>query len=228
MKYVYKVVCVLLAAIVVGVVFFAPIVGVRVHSELAALVEGNAIQKGDEEMIEKYIENDGVLSNHISETSSIYDMLFGDEGTFFRNVAIYFDIANNEEIRILYAPAISFLSSLILVALCALAVVVFGLFAKNNRKVIYSCIAGIGSSFLAKECFEVIEETFVSGRLTLGDITQESWMDILGNIVNFEVLDIFNAAPIVFGVIIVWTFLYNYTLTPEQKRERKLLLGEAD
>ena len=74
----------------------------------------------------------------------------------------------------------------------------------------------------------VIEETFVSGRLTLGDITQESWMDILGNIVNFEVLDIFNAAPIVFGVIIVWTLLYNYTLTPEQKRERKLMLGEAD
>jgi hypothetical protein len=228
MKYVYKVVCVLLAAIVVGVVLFAPIVGIRVHSEIAALIEGNAIQNGDEEMIEKYIKNDGVLSDHISEKSSIYDMVFGEEGTFFKNVAIYFDIANNEEIRILYAPVIAFAAALAVVVLCALAVVVFGLFAKNNRKVIYSCIAGIGSSLLVKECFGVIEETFVSGRLTLGDITQESWMDILGNIVNFEVLDIFNAAPIVFGVIIVWTFLYNYTLTPEQKRERKLLLGEAD
>lgn len=228
MKYVYKIVCALLAAVVIGVLFFSPIIGVRLHSETAALFFSMAVQNGDEEMIQKYIENDGEIPEHISETTSLYDLAFGDTGTFFSGMSSYFDIANNEELEILVSPGITFAASLCVIVLCALAVIIFGLFAKNNRKVIYACVAGIGSYLLANECFGVIEDMFVSGRLTLESVTQEWWISMLGDIVNFELLEPMTAIPIIFAVVIVWTLIYNYTLTPEQKRERKLMLGEAD
>lgn len=228
MKYVYKIVCALLAAVVIGVLFFSPIIGVRLHSEAASLFFSMAVKNGDEDMIEKYVQNNGEIPEHISETTSLYDLAFGDTGTFFSGVSTYFDIENNEEIRVLFSPMITFVASLGAIVLCALAVIIFGLFAKNNRRVVYSCVAGIGSYLLAVESFEVIEDMFVSGRLTLEALAQEWWITMLGDIVNFELLEPMTAIPIIFAVVIIWTIIYNYTLTPEQKRERKLMLGEAD
>ena len=228
MKYVYKIVCAILAVVVISIVFFSPIIGVRLYSQTASLIFSIAVQNGDEDMVEKYIENNGEIPEHISETTSLYDIAFGDTNTFLSGFLRYFDVENNEELKVLVAPTIAFGVAIVAVVLCALAVIVFGLFSKNNRRVIYSCIAGIGSSLLAFECFEVIEDMFVSGRITLETITQEWWMGMLGDIVNFELLEPMTAIPIIFAVVIVWTLIYNYTLTPEQKRERKLMLGEAD
>jgi hypothetical protein len=53
-------------------------------------------------------------------------------------------------------------------------------------------------------------------------------MSFLGDVVNFELLEPITVIPFLFGAVIVWTLLYNYTLTPAQKKERKLMLGEAD
>jgi hypothetical protein len=228
MKYVYKIVCALLAAIVIGVVFFAPIIGVRVHSAMATLLSIEGAKQGDMEILEKIAMNDGKPLEYISDTTSLYDIAFGDTGEFFSAFSALFNLDENEAVKVVVPPMIAFAAALGLTVLCAVAVIGFGLFAKNNRKVIYSSIAGIGSYFLMTKCFGVVEETFVSGRLTLGDLTQQPLFETLGEIVNFELLEPLGAIPIVFGVVIVWTLLYNYTLTPEQKRERKLMLGEAD
>ena len=227
MKYVYKIGCVLLAAIVIGVVFFAPIIGIRLHSEMATLFFANAVQNGDEEMIQQYIDADGEIPEHISDTTSLYDIAFGDTGEFFKGFSNLFDIMNNPEIEVIFAPAMVFVVSIVVTVLCALAVIIFGIFAKNNRKVIYASVAGIGSFFLLKESFELIEDIFVSGRLTIASLTQEWWASLFGEIVNFELLETLNAIPIVFVIVIVWTVLYNYTLTPAQKKERMRMLGEV-
>lgn len=228
MKYVYKAVCAVLAAVVIGIVFFSPIIGIRVHSEVSGMLEIDAANKGNMEMIEKLVENEGKVSDHISDTTSLYDLAFGETGEFFSAFASFFNLAENEEIKIVVPPMIAFAVALGVTVLCAVAVIIFGIFAKNNRKVIYSSVAGIASYFLVIENFAVIEETFVSGRLTLGDLTQQWFFDMLGEIVNFELLEPLSFVPVIFGAVIVWTLLYNYTLTPEQKRERKLMLGEAD
>ncbi len=228
MKYVYKIVCAVLAAVVIGIVFFSPIIGIRVHSELAGWLELDAANQGDVEMLEKILENEGQASDHVSETTSLYDVAFGETGEFFSAFAAFFNLAENEEIKIVIPPMIAFAIALGLTVLCAVAVIIFGIFAKNNRKVIYSSVAGIGSYFLVTKCFSVIEETFVSGRLTLGDLTQQWFFDMIGEIVNFELLEPLGFIPVIFGAVIVWTLLYNYTLTPAEKRERKLMLGEAD
>lgn len=228
MKYVYKIVCAVLAAVVIGIVCFSPMVGIRIHSEIAGLLEGNAIEAGNVEMAEKYLENDGELADHISETTSLYDLAFGDTGDFFTAFASLVNLAENKAVQILVAPIIAFAISLGFTVLCALAVIVFGIFAKNNRKVIYSGISGIASYFLMVANFAVIEEIMISGRLSLSDITQQWYMSMLGEVVNFELLEPVGLIPFLFGAVIVWTLLYNYTLTPAQKRERKLMLKEAD
>lgn len=228
MKYVYKIVCVALAIAVIGVVIFTPIFGVRIKSDAAGLVVYAAAQRGDEDALREIEENGGELPDHISETTSLYDLAFGDTGTFFAGFSTYFDISENRQAQVLVAPIITFAISLCFVVACALAVLIFGIFAKNNRKLIYSSIAGIGASFLATKCFSVIEDILVSGRVTIADIILEWWAPLIGNIVEVKLLDTLTIVPAIFAVVIVWTLLYNYTLTPEQKRERKRLLGEDE
>lgn len=228
MKYVYKIICAVIAAVVIGVIAFSPILGIRLQSDWVAIGQAQAINKGDVDMAMKYLENDGQLSEYVSETTSLYEMFFGDTGQFFTAFSSLFNLAENKAVQILVAPAIAFAISLVFTVLCALAVIIFGIFAKNNRKVIYSCIAGIASYFLMIENFAVIEEIMTSGRLSLVDITQQWYMSFFGEIVNFELLEPITVIPFLFGAVIVWTLLYNYTLTPAQKRERKLMLKEAD
>ena len=228
MKYVYKIVCVVIAAVVIGLIAFSPILGIRLQSDWVAIGQSQAINKGDVDMAIKYLENDGQLSEYVSETTSLYEMFFGDTGQFFTAFSSLFNLAENKAVQILVAPAIAFAISLGFTVLCALAVIIFGIFAKNNSKVIYSCIAGIASYFLMIENFAVIEEIMTSGRLSLVDITQQWYMSFFGEIVNFELLEPITVIPFLFGAVLVWTLLYNYTLTPAQKRERKLMLKEAD
>ena len=228
MKYVYKIVCVILAAVVIGIIGFSPILGIRFQSDWAAIGQAQAIKEGDVEMLQKYLENDGELSEYISETTSLYEMLYGDTNEFFTAFSSLFNLAENKAVQILVGPALAFVISMGFTVACAVAVILFGIFAKNNRKVIYCCIAGIASYFLMVENFSVIEEIMTSGRLTLVDITQLWYMSFLGEVVNFELLEPLTFIPILFGAVIVWTLLYNYTLTPAQKRERNLMLGEAD
>lgn len=228
MKYVYKIVCALLAVVVIGIVFFAPIIGIRIESVAANILASIAASNGNEEILEKIASNNGEIPEHISETTSLYDMAFGDTGTFFSGFATYFDIQDNKAIETLIAPVIAFIVSLGLTVICALMVIIFGVFAKNNRKVIYASVAGIGSYLMVQACFKVINDAFVSGRITLADVTQEWWVSLFGNVVNFDLLEPITFVPIAFAAVIIWTLLYNYTLTPEQKRERKLMLGEAD
>ena len=117
---------------------------------------------------------------------------------------------------------------LILIALCAVVTAIFAIVAKDNRKVIYSCVAGMGLSLIFKECFAAIAEPILDGTVSIATLMDSAWGDLIGEFEKFTLTTNFWFIPAIFGAIILWTVIYNYTLPDKEKRERKLMLGEAD
>ena len=81
---------------------------------------------------------------------------------------------------------------------------------------------------MANEAFEAIAAPVLDGTVSLATLMGSVWGGLIGNIDTFSLLSNFWFIPAIFGAIILWTVLYNYTLPENEKRERKLMLGEAD
>ncbi len=233
MKYVYKTVAALLAVAIIAMFIFTPLVSIRVESLAVQILSFIGQLKGNEEITDLIDEN-GELPTHIGESFSVYDIAYGDVNSIAGAIA---DIAKAygdgdskimEQLDKVIAPVIAFVVLAVLAIICAVITAVFAFAAKNNRKVIYSALAGFGFSFMMPSTFKAVAQPFLDQEISIASLMDSMLGSLLGEVVGFQISSTFWFIPVAFMAIIVWTVLYNYTLPEAEKRERKLMLGEAD
>lgn len=224
MKYVYKIVAALGALSVLPLIVFLKDIYFKITSTALSAVFYIGQLLGNEALNTAIQENGGKVPGAISDHYSLYDL--------YKLIADL-DLSSGsgdllEKVEPLIAPAITAAIALILVAICAIVTAVLAFVVKDNRKVIYSSIVGIGLSLVFKESFEGLAAPILDGTVSIATLMESFWGALIG---NFEALNLntnFWFIPMVFGALILWTVLYNYTLPDKEKRERKLMLGEAD
>lgn len=221
MKYLYKIVAALGAISIIPLFVFLETLYFRIGSAALTAIFGIGNLLGIDALAEA---TNGEIPAGIADTYSPYELykFLSDMGGF--------DTAGKLEGKfdILIAPAITGGVVLALLAICAIVTAVFAIFAKDNRKVIYSSVAGIGLSLMFKECFEGFTAPILDGSVSLATVTDSFWAGLIANFEELILNTNFWFIPVVFAAIILWTVLYNYTLPEKEKKERKLMLGEAD
>lgn len=221
MKYLYKIVAALGAISIIPLFIFLETLYFRIGSAALTAIFGIGNLLGIDALAEA---TNGEIPAGIADTYSPYELykFLSDMGGF--------DTAGKLEGKfdILIAPAITGGVVLALLAICAIVTAVFAIFAKDNRKVIYSSVAGIGLSLMFKECFEGFTAPILDGSVSLATVTDSFWAGLIANFEELILNTNFWFIPVVFAAIILWTVLYNYTLPEKEKKERKLMLGEAD
>ena len=224
MKYVYKIVAAIGALAVLPMIVFLENIYFKISSTALNLVFSIGQLLGNEAITQAIKDNNGVVPQAMADTLSLYEIydlvatLGSSEGD--GNLA--------EKFQLLISPLITAGIVLALIAICAIVTAIFAFVVKDNRKVIYSSIAGIGLSLMFSECFEGVAAPILDGTISISTIMESMWGGLIGNIDKFSLTTNFWFIPAVFGAIILWTALYNYTLPENEKRERKLMLGEAD
>ena len=223
MKYVYKIVAALGALSVLPLFVFIQTVYFKISSAALSLVFYLGQMSGNEKFTEILKETGGNVPTAIADDFSLYDILslLGD---------ISADAGNTLDGKFdaLIVPVATTGVILALIAICSIVTAVLAFVAKDNRKVIFSSIAGIGLCFMYMEAFEGIAAPILDGKISIATIMESVWGGLIGNIEALNLNSAFWFIPMVFGGIILWTVLYNYTLPEKEKKERKLMLGEAD
>ena len=226
MKYVDKIVAALGALATIPILFFTELFYIKMSSTaLEGIVSILQMAGGSSALEEILAETGGKAPNAIAESLSFYEI--------FDAVNSLKDLSSGGDglvdgLDVLISPAIVFAVIIAMIIICGIVTAIFALFAKNNRKAIYSSIVGIGLSFMANDAFEAIAAPVLDGTVSIATLMDSVWGGLIGDIDTFSLLSNFWFVPAIFGAIILWTVLYNYTLPEDEKRERKLMLGEAD
>ena len=222
MKYVYKLVAAVGALAVIPALFLLKMIYFKISSAALSAIFYIGKLAGIEQITDA-LNGSNTVPDSIGDIYSLYDFyyLFSDIGSTDSGDLI-------EKIKPLISPAITSSVVLILIVLCAILTAIFAIVAKNNRYVIYSSICGIGLSFMLYECFSDLASIILSGTVSLATVLDSVWAGLIGSFEKLELVTNFWFIPAIFGAIILWTVLYNYTLPEKEKRERKLMLGEAD
>lgn len=222
MKYVYKLVAAVGALAVIPALFLLKMIYFKISSAALSAIFYIGKLAGIEQITDA-LNGSNTVPNSIGDIYSLYDFyyLFSDIGSTDSGDLM-------EKIKPLISPAITSSVVLILIVLCAILTAIFAIVAKNNRYVIYSSICGIGLSFMLYECFSDLASIILSGTVSLATVLDSVWAGLIGSFEKLELVTNFWFIPAIFGAIILWTVLYNYTLPEKEKRERKLMLGEAD
>lgn len=224
MKYVYKIVAALGALSILPMIVFLEDIYFKITSTALSAIFYIGQLLGNETITQTLQDNNGVVPEAMVDTVSLYDLYdliagfsgSGNSGDFL------------EKIDILVSPLITAGIALVLVAICAVVTAIFVFVMKDNRKVIYSSIAGIGFSLVFKECFEGVAAPILEGTVSISTLMESFWGSLIGTFDELYLNTNFWFIPAVFGAIILWTVLYNYTLPAKEKKERKLMLGEGD
>lgn len=231
MKMAYKVITALLAAAIIVMFIFTPLISIRVESLALSVIALIGQYTGNETINDLAAEKGGVPSA-VSESISVHDVFFGDVNSIARSVSAFAEEGDSaaflERIEVIIAPALAFIVLGILAIICAIVTIVLAFAAKDNRKVIYSALAGLGISYMMPATFKAVAEPFLNDEITIGTLMDNFLGSLLGSVTGFQVANTFWFIPVTFALIILWTVLYNYTLPEKEKRERKLMLGEAD
>ncbi len=231
MKYVYKIVAAIAALAVIVVAICAPLVFIRIESLIPSVLLTIG-QYFDVDSVDEIVGNTGgELPSGISEDIAIIDIFSPQNSSIaeiFANIDIEISDAVSKIIEYILAPAITLAIVFGLILICAIVTIVIAIVAKDNRKVIYLAITGIGLSLMLPEAFEAVAAPFLNGEISLATLSGLTLASLLGTVSNLELTSTFWFIPIIFACIIVWTILYNATLPEEEKRERKLMLGEAE
>ncbi len=224
MKYIYKIVAALGAISITPLFVFLETIYFKMSSAALTAIFGVGQLLDNEALNQAMQETNGKLPSGIADTYSPYELynLIADLG------GIETDGSLMEKFEVLVSPLITLGVVLALLIVCAIVTAIFAIVAKDNRKVIYSSIAGIGLSLMFKECFECFAAPILSGKVSLATLFDSFWAGLIGTFDEFLLNTNFWFIPAVFGAIILWTVLYNYTLPQKEKRERKIMLGEAD
>ncbi len=228
MKLVYKFGAALLAVIIIAVVIFTPLVYVSIESIAAQLLVGLGQATGND-YADALVGENGKLPDHVGIPFSVSTLFSDDAEITSELIKVFSDGSTSiENIRPLIAPVITFAVSLAVLVLCALVIIVLAFVVKDNRKVIYAAIAGLGLSLIVPESFEAVADPFLNGEVTLATLAGSSWISLLGEFDDFELLSNFWFIPLLFGVVILWTVLYNYTLPEADKKKRREMIEELD
>lgn len=225
MKYVYKIVAALGALATIPTLLFSKLFYFKMSSiALETLIA--LLQLFGNESAENIIsQTGGKVPNAIAESLSFFDLF--DTFSPFKN----FNSSNSdlaEKLNILITPAIVFAVIAILLIICAITTAIIAIVTKNNRKVICSSVVGIGLSLMLHSAFESLAAPVLNGQVSIATLMGSVWGDLIGKFEVFTLTTNFWFIPAIFGAVILWTVLYNYTLPDKEKRERKLMLGEAD
>ncbi len=230
MKYTYKIVAAVLALIVVVVLAFAPIIYVGIDSIATQLLLTIGQYAGNE-TAQQIINEKGQITSKVGIDVSFAGLFDKDAQELAELVRVFSEGDNENTMEVLQpviAPAITFVIVLILLAVCAFVTAIVAIAAKDNRKVIYTCVVGAGLSLMVPQCFKAVAAPFVNGEITLANLSGNSWLTLLGEIEKVELVSIFWFVPVAFVAVILWTVLYNYTLPADEKKKRLELIGEAD
>lgn len=224
MKYVYKIIAAIGALSSIPLIIFGNLISYRMKSAgLETLFYLGQLFKIDS--INEYLQNSGgKIPEYLGDDTSLYELY-----QLISSVSGSETDGNiMEKLDVLIAPALTLALVLVLVAICGIVTAVLAFVCKDNRKVIYSSVAGIGLSLMIPECIEAISEILLSGTIKFSTILGSSFADMIGSFEKLDAASGFWFIPLVFLAVIVWTVLYNITLPENEKRERKLMLGEAD
>ena len=226
MKYVYKIVAALGALAAIPLLLFSKIFYFK-FSSAALQLFSYLLQNGNNSsaMNEILQQNGGQMPNAIADSFSIYDIydLISSVGGFFEQSE-----AADGKFDALITPVIVFVIIAIMLVVCAVITAIFAFVAKDNRKAIYSSVAGIGLSFMLNEAFEAISAPILDGTISRSTLLESWWSGLLGSVDTITLTNNFWFIPVVFVGVIIWTVIYNYTLPDDQKKERKLMLGEEE
>ena len=229
MKYMYRIVILALVVVSMAVLITTPVVQLSGKSTLAQVAGLVGQLTGSEEINEKIEANDGEIPDRLKEEISIYNILVPSSNEVVNTIMAFIEnsdmTAENEALDKLIGPAVALIISLAAVFVFAVATCVMS-FMKNNRKVIYSAVWAIVSCFSVNYSFETIAGLFLSEDITIGSILQSEWGNAIMEIDKFELSNAFQIVPCIFAAMIVFTFLYNYTLPEKEKKVRKEMLGE--
>ena len=232
MKYVYKIVAALGALAVILVALVTPLVHLEIDSMIpGALVTLGALLKNESALNDVVQNTKGELPTGIYEDISVKNLLFPNNNSIAQALIQTGSEASEETMKALepvMAPLITFVVVIALVLILAIAIIIVAFASKNNRNVYYLSIAGIFVSLMASACMKAIEAPFINDLVTMEALTGSGWGFLLGDITEISLPSSFWLVPVIFAGIILWTFLFNATLPENEKRERKLMLGEAD
>lgn len=224
MKYVYKIVAALGAISILPLFVFLETIYFKMTSTALSAIFGIGQLLGNETLNQALESTNGQIPSGIADTYSPYELY----NLFYGLGDLGGDGNLAEKLEVLITPLITAGVVLALIVICAIITVVFAIVAKDNRKVIYSSIAGIGLSFMFKECFECFAAPILEGTVSIATLMESVWGGLIGNFEEFTLNTNFWFIPVVFAAIILWTVLYNYTLPKDEKRARKIMLGELD
>lgn len=223
MKYVYKIVAALGALSVIPMLGFLKIFYYKASSVAVQILAFIANMKGNADMKEILAENGGNLPQNIADTMSVYDLVslldfsqgFSGEGA-------------GDKFDLIVVPGIVLGIVAVLIVICAIVTAILAFAAKNNRMVIYSSVCGIGLTFMFSKAFEAVAAPFLDQSISLSTILDSMWASFLGELEVMSLTNEFWFIAVAFAAVIVWTVLYNITLPENEKKERKLMLGEED
>lgn len=231
MKYVYKIVAAVVALAVIVAAICLPLVYISFESLIPSVLLTIGAYLKNDTAIQMLQDANGELPTGIAENFSLKDILFPGNGSvaeIIGNIDLGSSDTAVKSLEPVISPAITFAVIFALILICAIVTAVIAIAAKDNRKVIYSAITGIGLSLMLPEAFEAVAAPFLNGEITLATISGSPLASLLGTVAKLELSSTFWFIPIIFACVIVWTILYNATLPEEEKRERKLVLGEAE
>ena len=221
MKYVYKIVAALGALSVIPMLGFLKIIYYKASSVAVQILAFIANLRGNADMEEILAENGGNLPENIADTMSIYDLAsLLDFSQGFSSDAV------GDKFDLLIVPGIVLGIIAAMLVICAIVTAVFAFVAKNNRMVIYSSVCGIGLTFMFSKAFEAVAAPFLDQSISLSTIFDSMWASFLGEIEVMTLTNEFWFIAVAFLAVIIWTVLYNITLPENEKKERKLMLGE--
>ena len=223
MKYVYKIVAALGALAIIPVLLFTKIFYFSMSSIAVQLLAYIAQASGNSNLNDILAENGGKAPTGIADALSFYDLYDAFAGLGGSGETSIADTLGG-----VFTPVILFAVVSLMVVICAIVTAILAIAVKNNRKVIYSGIVGIGLSFMLNCIFEDIAAPVIEGTVSLSTLLDNMWAGLLGNFDELALSTNIWIIPAIIGAIILWTVLYNFTLPEKEKRERKLMLGEAD
>ena len=223
MKYVYKIVAALGALSVIPMLGFLKIIYYKASSVAVQILAFIANLRGNADMEEILAENGGNLPENIADTMSIYDLAsLLDFSQGFSSDAV------GDKFDLLIVPGIVLGVIAVMLVICAIVTAIFAFAAKNNRMVIYSSVSGLGLTFMYSKAFEAVAAPFLDQSISLSTILDSAWASFLGEIEVMTLTNEFWFIAVAFLAVIIWTVLYNITLPENEKKERKLMLGEED
>ena len=225
MKYVYKIVAALGALATIPLILFSKIFYINMSSLAVQLLAYISQVKGSETIEGILAENGGQMPSSIAESFSIYDIY--NLTNSLKGLSDSSD-TTSEALNAVLNPVLVFLVICVLIIICAITTALLAIIVKDNRKVMYSSIVGVGLSFMLYCVFEDIADPFLNGTISIATLVDAWWGGLIGNIETFSLTPVFWGIMLVFLGVILWTILYNYTLPEKEKKERKLRLGEAD